>query len=53
MLKLDTIAELHALHLNQVQESATLEYKASPAIENTDKRKVGGLKRTRPTGYGL
>jgi hypothetical protein len=39
MLKLDTIADLQALHTNLVQESSTLEYKASPAIENTIERK--------------
>jgi len=39
MLKLETLADLEALHHNQVPESATLEYKASPAVENTEPRK--------------
>ena len=38
-MKLETIEELQALHINQVQESSTLEYKASPAVENTIERK--------------
>jgi predicted HTH transcriptional regulator len=39
MLKLETLQDLQALHTNLVQESSTLEYKASPAVENTDARK--------------
>jgi hypothetical protein len=39
MLKLETKLQLESLHSNQVQESAKLEYKASGAIENTDKCK--------------
>jgi Putative DNA-binding domain len=40
MLKLDTLADLQALCTHQVPESNTLEYKASPAVENTDPRKL-------------
>jgi hypothetical protein len=39
MLKLETKEDLETLHKNQVQESSTLEYKASPAVDNTDPRK--------------
>jgi hypothetical protein len=39
-LKLETKADLEALHSNQVKESSSLEYKASLAIENTDPRKT-------------
>src|SRR5947208_12792424 len=39
MLKLATIADLEALHHNQVQDSASLEYKASPAVDNAEPRK--------------
>jgi hypothetical protein len=39
MLKLETKADLEALHQNQIQESTTLEYKASPSVENRDSRK--------------
>jgi hypothetical protein len=39
MLKLDTISDLDSLHHNQVQESANLEYKASPAVDNSDPRR--------------
>jgi Putative DNA-binding domain len=39
MLKLETKEDLETLHKNQVQESSTLEYKASPVIDNTDTRK--------------
>jgi predicted HTH transcriptional regulator len=34
MLKLETIEGLNSLHTNQIQESSTLEYKASPAVGN-------------------
>jgi hypothetical protein len=39
-LKLETKADLEALQNNQVIESSSLEYKASPSIENTDLRKT-------------
>jgi hypothetical protein len=40
MLKLETLDDLQLLHTNLVPESNTLEYKASPAVENTDARKL-------------
>lgn len=40
MLELHTRADLDALHHNQVQESSSLEYKASAAVENTEPRKT-------------
>jgi Putative DNA-binding domain len=40
LLKLDNLEELQTLHGNRVQESATLEYKASAAVDNTDAKKL-------------
>lgn len=40
LLKLETLEDLQLLHTNLVPESNTLEYKASPAVENTDARKL-------------
>lgn len=40
MLKLETLEDLQILVTNLVPESNTLEYKASPAVENTDARKL-------------
>lgn len=40
MLKLETLEDLQLLKTNLVPESNTLEYKASPAVENTDARKL-------------
>jgi hypothetical protein len=40
LLKLDNLEELRTLHANRVQESATLEYKASAAVENADAKKA-------------
>lgn len=40
MLKLETRAELDALFNNQVPESATLEYKASPAVDQKKKDEI-------------
>jgi Putative DNA-binding domain len=37
---LDNLEELQSLHANRVQESATLEYKASAAVDNTDAKKL-------------
>jgi hypothetical protein len=39
MLKLETKAELEALHTGNVKESLQLEYKASPAIDKKDDKK--------------
>lgn len=39
MLKLNTRAELEALHTGSIKESLTLEYKASGAVDKTDKKK--------------
>jgi hypothetical protein len=39
MLKLETRAELEALHTGQIQESLTLEYKASGAVDKTQSKK--------------
>lgn len=40
MLKLDTRAELENLHTGQMQESLTLEYKSSGAVEKTETKKL-------------
>jgi len=40
MLKLETRADLDALFTNQVPESATLEYKASPAIDQKKRDEI-------------
>jgi hypothetical protein len=40
MLKLDTRADLEALHTGSIQESLTLEYKASGAVEKTEGKKM-------------
>jgi hypothetical protein len=40
MLKLDSRAQLDALFTNQVPESATLEYKASPAVDKKNKDEI-------------
>lgn len=40
LLKLETLADLQTLHVNGVQESATLEYKASAAVDNADAKKL-------------
>ena len=40
MLKLETLEDLQLLHTNRVRESNTLEYKASPAVDNTNGRKL-------------
>jgi hypothetical protein len=37
---LDNLGELQTLHANRVQESATLEYKASAAVDNADAKKA-------------
>jgi predicted HTH transcriptional regulator len=37
---LDNLEELRTLHANRVQESATLEYKASAAVDNADAKKL-------------
>jgi hypothetical protein len=37
---LDNLEELQTLHANRVQESATLEYKASAAVDNADAKKL-------------
>ena len=39
MLTLETKDDLETLHKNQVQESSTLEDKASPAVDNADPRR--------------
>jgi hypothetical protein len=39
MLKLETKADLKALHTGNVKESVQLEYKSSPAIDKTDGQK--------------
>lgn len=39
MLKLDTHAELEALHTGLIQESLTLEYKSSGAVDKTQSKK--------------
>ena len=39
MMKLDTRAELEALHSGMIQESLTLEYKASGAADKTPSKK--------------
>ena len=39
MLKLQTRAELEALHSGLIKESLTLEYKASGAVGKTDSKK--------------
>jgi predicted HTH transcriptional regulator len=40
MLKLDTRADLEALHTGSIQESLTLEYKSSGAVEKTEANKM-------------
>lgn len=40
MLKLSTKADLHSLFTNAVAESATLEYKASPAVDQKNKDEI-------------
>jgi predicted HTH transcriptional regulator len=40
MLKLENIADLQALVTNQVMESTTLEYKASPAVAQATKEEI-------------
>jgi|SRR5450755_408663 hypothetical protein len=40
LLNLDNLEELQTLHANRVQESATLEYKASAAVDNADAKKL-------------
>jgi hypothetical protein len=40
MLKLDTRADLEALHTGSIQESLTLEYKSSGAVEKTEAKKM-------------
>src|SRR5450759_5391629 len=40
MLSLKTKADLEALHSGGIKESLTLEYKASPAVDGTDKSKL-------------
>jgi predicted HTH transcriptional regulator len=40
MMKLETQADLESLQHNHVQESLTVEYKASRAVENTEARKT-------------
>ena len=40
MLKLETIADLQSLQTNQVAESTTLEYKASPAVDKSNKEEI-------------
>ncbi|MCA1514588.1 ATP-binding protein [Bradyrhizobium sp. NBAIM01] len=39
-LKLETRADLEALHTNQVTETSALEYKASGSVDNTDGKKA-------------
>ena len=39
MLKLETQADLEALHTGNIKESISLEYKASPAIDKKDDNK--------------
>jgi hypothetical protein len=39
MLKLETQADLEALHAGNIKESISLEYKASPAIDKKDDNK--------------
>ena len=40
MLKLETLADLQSLHSNAVVESSTLEYKASPAVDQKNKDEI-------------
>lgn len=40
MLKLDTLQDIEALHDNRLQESSTLEYKASPAVGDTERLRL-------------
>jgi hypothetical protein len=40
MPKLETIEDLNSLHTNQIQESSTLEYKASPAVANAKVQEI-------------
>jgi hypothetical protein len=40
MLKLYTRADLEALHTGSIQESLTLEYKSSGAVEKTEAKKM-------------
>jgi hypothetical protein len=40
MLDLDDLSKLKTLHTSEVPESSHLEYKASPAIENTEKARA-------------